>query len=676
MLERMNMLEVEYINRDFSWLAFNARVLDEATREELPLFERVRFLSIAASNLDEFFMVRVGSLTDLIALGYSHTDPSGLTPAEVHAELLSRSRAQQARMAIIWNGTLKPLVFAKGYREAQTLSGEIERDLRAVFRKKIMPSLVYFKLPLNDRLPILPGGHACLSVVLVRENENAPRVAIVQVPASTPKVLAAGEIFVLTQEYILRHVGEMFPGEIVIAKAAFRVTRNADLDYRDTDTDDLLEAVQTALVNRTLGRVTRLEISSDAQNDLVEWLVRAIGSTRDRTFLCEGLVGLSDLAAITKLPIAKAERFTPAVPRERSWPQNGLFASIRKRDRFIHLPYDSFSAVTLFLERAARDPDVVSISQTLYRVGDDSPVVASLERAARNGKRVSVLLEIKARFEEKKNIDWGKRLKSAGCEVHYGLPGLKTHAKAILVERKERGSVRRYAHIGTGNYNPETARQYTDMGIFTANDAITDDIARLFDFIFGRANKACMETLAATPFTGRACLLSLIAGQTENAERGENAVIFAKMNSVSDTEVIRELARACAAGVHIRLIVRGVCCWAPDGDKARVEVRSIVGRFLEHSRVCVFGSGESRRVYLSSADWMPRNFDRRVELFVPILDRHIQDEIVATLELLWTDTRNAWRLGPNDGYTRLRDTGVCAQETLLANKSALVSTDH
>ena len=654
-----------YTNRELSWLMFNQRVLMEASNPDNPVFEQMKFLSIVSSNLDEFFMVRVGSLRDLAQSGAKGKDPSGMKPQEQLRQLTARIRDQVAQQYRIMNEQLLPALARHGVRKGRvdSLTREQVLFLEDYFSREVYPVLTPMAVDASHHFPLLLSKSLNLAVLLEGKGGKKNDFATVQVPGVLPRVVllpsqTREKTFLLLEQVIAMYIDRLFPGRQVLVCQPYRITRNADLTYDEEEAADLLQEIKKSLKRRKWGAVVRLECNPDMDKRLLEILMKALDVGEDKLFRVDGPLNLDFfMKQLAGLPGFDAQRFPAYTPQIDPELDGGdLFAAIRKRDRFFYHPYDSFAPVVRLVRDAARDDDVLAIKQTLYRVSGHSPIVAALAEAADRGKQVTVLLEVKARFDEENNIHWGQELEKAGCHVVYGLPGLKTHSKITLVIRREEGHIRRYTHLGTGNYNDVTARLYTDMGILTARDAIGEDASNFFNMVTGYSETPGLRLLVAAPKEPRPELTRLIRREAEHAAAGRDAGIEAKMNALVDPGIIQELYAASRAGVKIDLTVRGICCLQPGlpGLSENITVRSIVGRFLEHARIFHFHNGGDSETYLSSADWMPRNLDRRIELMFPVLDAQVRDRVLEILRMQQQDTAKAWLLHGTD-WTPRRD---------------------
>jgi len=676
------------LNRELSWLAFNSRVLAEAQDPEVPLLERLKFLAILSSNLDEFFMIRVAGLLRAAVAGDTAPSPDGRTPQAQREEISAEVHRITAVAEEVFHSEIRPALAKAGIRVLETaeLSEEQLRGVHEIFHRDVYPVLTPLAVDPGHPFPHLFNKTINLAILLVRE-DGTEHFGIVQVPRTLDRLVrlpaAEGEHHFLLLGAIIRlHLGDLFPGYVVRSAHAFRVTRDSDLAIEEED-DPLLYAVERQLRQREWGIAVRLEVE-DGMPDAVEKAVRtAVGVDPLDVYRTRGPLQMSDLMAVAALqhrPELRDPPFTPSV-RPPLRDEDDLFAAVARADVLLHHPYESFDTVVRFLRAAAEDPGVLAIKQTLYRTSGDSPVADALVRAAESGKQVTALIELRARFDEGSNIAWARALERAGAHVIYGLVGLKTHCKQTLVVRRESGGLRRYAHLSTGNYNPVTARLYTDVAMLTADPDITADVSDLFNLLTGYARPPAWRSIVVAPQGMKDRVLEWIDGERKEAEAGRPTLILAKMNSLVDREVVKALYRASQAGVPIDLVVRGICCLRPGvpGLSENIRVRSVVDRFLEHERVFVFGIGARSRMFFSSADWMPRNFLRRVELCWPVKDaairRRVFDEILyATL----ADNRKAWALGPDGSYERVApgpgDPVLRSQEWLLEEERRLATT--
>lgn len=661
------MRKKELINRELSWLHFNRRVLEEAANPDNPLLERGKFLSICSANLDEFFMVRVGSLLRAAFAGDKKKDPSGLTSWEQLDRIFPAVRKQAARQYAILNTEYLPALAQAGihFLMPEDLDEEQREWLTHYFDEQVYPLLTPRAIDDRRPFPLLPGRRLHLALLLPPAAPSGPeRMALLSVPASLPRVvmlpMGRGQVRgVLLENVMAFFAHRLFGNARPMAVMPFRITRNTDFLYNDSDPDALVAEMQKNLKKRKRGHAVRLEVPEGGDARLLRRLKYYLDVPEEAIFTLPGPLNLDYLMKqIAVLPDFDGLRFPPFFPRidERFRQEGSIFRVIRGGDILLNHPYDSFDPVVRFIREAAEDERVMAIKQTLYRVSGKSPIVAALIRAARQGKQVTALVEVRARFDEENNINWCQALERAGCHVFYGVPKLKTHSKITLVVRREGQVMRRYVHLATGNYNDVTARQYTDMGLFTCDDAIGRDAGNFFNMVTGCGEAEEMEKLVAAPARLRKAFQRLIRRETAHAEAGRPARITAKINALVDPKIIRLLYKAADAGVEIDLIVRGICC-LKTGGRENLRVRSIIGRLLEHTRAFVFENGGEREVYLSSADWMPRNLDKRVELMFPIEDPALQNRVVASLRDELNDNVKAWEMKKSGKYRRVKRKG-------------------
>lgn len=666
-----------YINRELSWLEFNQRVLEESLSPDNPPFEKIKFLSIVASNLDEFFMIRVASIWDQIDAGYVKPDASGMTPRQQIAAITARVRVMVRRMYEVLHKDLMPLLQSAGIRlvDEKSLTKEQEAFLDEYFKSEIYPVLTPMAVDATRPFPLILNRSLNLGV-LIDEGDDEPSFGTVQVPGGLSRVIRLpgkdGVSLILLEQVIARSIGKLFAGRKILCCNAYRITRNADLSIDEEDAEDLLQEIEKQLKQRRWGTAVRLEIDHRADARLVKVLEDALELEGGDAYSIHGPINLDFLMQhIYSLPGYEALKYKPYFPRALVLDEGeNLFDRIKRGDLMLYHPYDSFEPVVRFVRQAARDRNVLAIKQTLYRVSGQSPIIGALAEAADAGKQVTVLLELKARFDEENNIHWGKRLERAGAHVIYGMAGLKTHSKITLVVRAEDRGIRRYVHLSTGNYNDVTANIYTDHGLFTTNEAVGSDASDFFNMLTGFAEPPMLNKLVSAPRDLRGRFIELIEREAQNARAGKRAEIFAKMNALVDEGIISALYRASSAGVRIRLIVRGICCLRPGlpGVSENIAVRSIVGRFLEHSRVFIFANDGQPETYLSSADWMPRNLDRRVELLFPVEQPQLARHLKELLKLQWRDNVKSSELHPDGHYTRIARSGetrLDAQEALM-----------
>lgn len=673
--EKINLNKPEYFfNRELSWLKFNLRVLREAGVKTTPLLERLKFVAITASNLDEFFMVRVAGLWDQYENGINKRDAAGLT---VKAQLEEISKAAHDQMKLL-NKYLLSLV--KELREAgiyicrvSELSEKGRRWLEAYYQEEIFPVLTPMAVDASRPFPFLANKTLNLAVELTNQ-EGEDSMGIVQVPSVLPRLLEVpGEekrSFVFLEDVINEHCSDLYSGCKILDVVPFRITRDADLEFDEDDIDNLLKEVEKSLRKRTRGASVRLEIYNKANSRIRKFLYDNLDITEQEVYEINGPLDATCFFKFASLPGMWPWLYEPFVPqRPLELPDDSdIFKVLRERDVLLHHPYESFDPVVKFVSDAANDPNVLAIKQTLYRVSGNSPIVAALARAAENGKQVTVLVELKARFDEENNIIWARRLEEAGCHVIYGLMGLKTHAKIILVVRKEADGIKRYVHLGTGNYNDNTAKLYTDMGLMTANDQFGSDASAFFNVLSGYSDPPVWNKLVMAPLGLRKKIYELIDNEISIVKKGGTGHIIAKMNSLIDYPVIQKVYEASMAGVKIDLIIRGICGLRAgmDGISDNITVRSIVGRQLEHSRIFWFQGGGKEQLFLSSADWMPRNLNDRVELFFPVETPAHIERIKKVLDLYLRDNVGAHMMQSNGTYRRVtnRLEPVGAQSTL------------
>ncbi|HZA14468.1 MAG TPA: polyphosphate kinase 1 [Myxococcaceae bacterium] len=659
-----------FINRELSWLSFNERVLEEARDPSLPLYERLKFAGICASNLDEFFMVRVAGLKQQQAGGVAETAADGLLPGEQLAAIAERVHNLVPELDRVLSAELLPELERAGVHLLRPEAFTADQRLAAheYFHANVLPILTPLAVDPGHPFPHLRNKSLNVAVLLTRHarrRRKPPRessLAVIQVPSVLDRLVRLpcmiGLSFALLEEIIAAYAGTLFPGYVVTRAAAFRVTRNWDLSIDEEESEDLLSTVQAELRRRDRGAAVRLEIAAGATAEIEHALATALRLAPHDVYRVGSPLQPNDLVALADLDTRaenRIEPWTPVIPavlRE----ADAILPVIARRDVLLHHPYDSFEPVVRFIEEAAEDPQVLAIKQTLYRTSGDSPITRALMRAAENGKQVAVLVEIKARFDEANNIAWARRLEESGVHVVYGLIGLKTHCKVALLVRREAIGLRRYVHLGTGNYNPQTAELYTDVSLLTARAEIADDVSALFNMLTGYAEAPQWKRLSVAPLGLLERILELIHRETQRALQGEPARIIAKMNALVEPTVIRALYAASQAGVSVDLLVRGICCLRPGlpGLSENIRVHSVVDRFLEHARVFAFGAGDRAEVYLSSADWMPRNFQRRVEVLFPMEDPALRARLLdEVLGLALKDTVKSRRLQRDGRYLPL-----------------------
>ncbi len=657
-------MKPEYFeNRELSWLGFNERILGEARDKGNPLFERLKFLSITASNLDEFFMVRVASLKDMVNAEYSKKDFSGMTPQQQLEAIHDRVHSFVGTQYSTWQRSLLPglrqcgLQVVEDYRE---LNGEQAKYVDQYFVENVYPVLTPMAVDSSRPFPLIVNKTLNLGALLKKKNEEDAELefATVQVPSVLPRIIRIPSVekhvesVILLEEMIARNMSQLFLSYDVLCVHPYRIMRNADLTIDEDEASDLLKEIQKQLKKRQWGEVIRLEVDEKIDKRLLKILKREFAIKEDGIYRAFGPLDLTFLMKMYGLEGFEAHKEAKHVPQPvpELTGKADIFEEIREGDILLHHPYQTFDPVVDFVRKAAKDPDVLAIKQTLYRVSGNSPIIAALAQAAENGKQVSVLVELKARFDEEHNIAWAKMLERAGCHVIYGLVGLKTHSKITLVVRREEDGIRRYVHLGTGNYNDSTAKLYTDMGLLTCSESIGEDATAVFNMLSGYSEPANWNKLSLAPLWLRGRFLDMIERETAYAKSGESAHIIAKMNSLCDPELIAALYEASAAGVQIELIVRGICSLKVGipGISENIQVRSIVGSFLEHSRIYYFLNGGQEEVYLASADWMPRNLDRRGEILFPIEQEPLKREVMHVLKIQLQDTLKA-QIKQSDG---------------------------
>ncbi len=659
-----------FVNRELSWVLFNHRVLNEARDKNNPLFERLKFLSITASNLDEFFMIRVASLKDMVNAGCEKTDIAGLTPTEQLKELHESIHKLVDLQYSTYNRSLLPLLEQNGLhlvKNHEHLTAEEALFVDRYFEENVYPVLTPMAVDSSRPFPLIRNKSLNIgAMVRKKDKEEELEFATVQVPSVLARVVeipAEGDVrkIILLEEIIERNIQKLFLNYHIVCAHPFRIMRNADLTIEEDEAADLLKEIEKQLKKRQWGEAIRLEVEDNIDSHLLKIIKKELRIEEQNIYEIDGPLDLTVLMKIYGLDgfgHLKAPKFTPQQAPELPAGCN-IFEEIRKGDILLHHPYQTFTPVVDFIRQAAKDPEVLAIKQTLYRVSGNSPIIAALAQAAENGKQVTVLVELKARFDEENNIVWARMLEKAGCHVIYGLVGLKTHSKITLVVRREEDGIRRYVHLGTGNYNDATAKLYTDVGMLTCSEAIGEDATAVFNMLSGYSEPLFWNKLALAPLWLKDKFLYLIGREKKYAEEGRPARIIAKMNSLCDRDIIAALYEASAAGVKIDLIVRGICCLKVGipGISENITVRSIVGNFLEHSRIFYFENDEHYEIYCSSADWMPRNLERRVEILFPVDRVELKEELLHILQNQLNDNVKASVLQADGTYNRVDKRG-------------------
>lgn len=662
--------DFKYFNREISWLKFNRRVLEEAANRSHPLLERLRFLSISGSNLDEFFMVRVAGLRGQQIRGIEEHSLDGMTPGEQLAAISEEADALMADQQKLWQQLRKQLA-KEGISviDPSEIGRKAEAAVENHFREQILPVLTPQALDPAHPFPFIPNQGLSLIFEMRRLHDKELVRQLVMIPSALPRFIrvpGARRRFVPIEELIKSYVGLMFPDHKLLAAGAFRIIRDSDIEVEE-EAEDLVRYFRSAIKRRRRGRVIRLKMQRGLPSRIQKLIRRALGGEESIVTETIGFLGIGDLAQLVEED-RKALKFKPYTPRfpERIMEQGGdCFAAIRQKDIVVHHPYESFDVVLAFLQQAAADPDVIAIKQTLYRAGKQSAVIRALCDAAEAGKSVTAVVELKARFDEEQNLMWASQLENSGVQVIYGFVDMKTHAKISLVVRRENGGIKTYCHFGTGNYHPITARIYTDLSFFTADPRLGRDAGQIFNFVTGYVEPHNLEMLSMSPLGMREKIIELIDAEIGFAKEGKPASLWAKLNSLVDQQIIDKLYEASQHGVEIDLVVRGICCLRPGvaGMSSRIRVKSIVGRFLEHSRIWAFGNGQEMphpgaRVYISSGDWMSRNFDRRVEYMLPIENPTVHDQVLDQVMVAnLIDNEQSWRLLPTGEYERIKARG-------------------
>ena len=666
-----------YENRELSWLKFDGRVLNEAKDKSIPLLERLKFVSITSSNLDEFFMVRVASLKDMVHANYKKKDIAGMTAAQQLTAINEKTRELVESQYHTYNRSLLPLLRTNHIHIIEKFENLTERQQEFVdryFEQSVYPVLTPMAVDASRPFPLIRNKTLNIAALLSgkhgKDTKDAVEFATVQVPSVLPRLVqipseeSEGEnarSFILLEQIIEKNIAKLFLNYKVLCAYPYRIMRNADLTIDEDEAADLLKEIQKQLKRRQWGEVIRLEVEASVDKKLLRFLKDELKVAEEDIFQINGPLDLTFLMKMYGIEGFDHLRYAPYVPQRipQIEPGEKIFDAIRRGDILLHHPYQTFDPVVDFIRQAATDPDVLAIKQTLYRVSGNSPIIAALAKAAENGKQVSVLVELKARFDEENNIVWAKKLEQAGCHVIYGLVGLKTHSKIALVVRREEEGIRRYVHLGTGNYNDSTAKLYTDCGIFTCMESVGEDATAVFNMLSGYSEPLSWNRLVLAPIWLRGKFMHLIERETAHARAGKEARIVAKMNSLCDEGIIAALYEASAAGVKIDLIVRGICCLKVGihGVSENIHVRSIVGNFLEHSRIFYFQNGGDEEIYMGSADWMPRNLDRRVEILFPVLDDEIKEKVKHILTVELSDNMKAHVLKSNGIYEKIDKRG-------------------
>lgn len=657
-------MSIPYLNRELSWIEFNQRVLNEALRDDLPLLERVKFLAITASNLDEFFQVRIGGLMLLRRSGRKTPDASGFTPAKNLAALRQRILKMSAEQYHLLTDTIVPALIKAGIHplQPQDLSVAQAAQVAATFEDSIFPLLTPLAIDPIGAPPIVPALQVIVACRLLDPETQGVRQTLIPIPEILGRRVSVanegqGHSFILIEDLVALHAGQLFPGETVTATTAFRVTRNGDIAVQEEDAIDLADEMEDVLSARRFADTVRLELRSDAPRDLIRIIQNVTGATPQEVYRVDGPPGLASFMELAFLSGFDHLRDTdwPAQNSPAITPGASMFDTIASNDVLLFHPYESFEPVLRLIEEAAEDPDVIAIKQVLYRTARKSRIIDALIKAAENGKHVTALVELKARFDEARNLDRADELQRAGAQIVYGVKGLKTHAKICLIVRRESGHLRRYVHLGTGNYNETTSKLYTDLSYLTCKPEYGNDASLFFNAVTGRSKLLRFQRLIPAPTAMKPSLLDLIAGEAERAKQGLPARIIAKVNSLQDPDIINALYKASQAGVEIRLNVRGICCLKPGDPKysKNIEVISVIDRFLEHARLFYFHQGGDAEVYISSADWMTRNLEKRVELMIPIEEAPLKRRLVRILEAYFQDNTQASRLLPNGSSQRI-----------------------
>ncbi|RDU22320.1 RNA degradosome polyphosphate kinase [Anaerosacchariphilus polymeriproducens] len=694
MEEMLNFTKEEYYtNREISWIGFNDRVLGEARDKNNPLFERIKFLSITASNLDEFFMIRVASLKDMVHAKYTKKDISGLTASQQLEQINKKTHELVSTQYSTYNRSLLPLLKQNGLHvlsEHEQLNEEQAKYADKFFKENVYPVLTPMAVDSSRPFPLIRNKSLNIGALLSKKNKKEEfEFATVQVPSVLDRIVLLpskkdeGKTIILLEEIIERNIQKLFLNYNVVCAHPYRIMRNADLTIDEDEAADLLKEIQKQLKKRQWGEVIRLEVEDKIDKRLLKVLRKELEIRDEDIYKINGPLDLTFLMKMYGMQGFETWKMPEYIPRPvpEIQPGDDVFQQIRKGDILLHHPYQSFNPVVDFVRQASMDKDVLAIKQTLYRVSGNSPIIAALAQAAENGKQVSVLVELKARFDEQNNIVWAKMLEKAGCHVIYGLVGLKTHSKITLVVRKEEDGIRRYVHLGTGNYNDNTAKIYTDLGLLTCSAAIGEDATAAFNMLSGYSEPLSWNKLSVAPLWLKKRFLRMIQRETENAKQGKKAHIIAKANSICDSSIIAALYEASSAGVKIELIIRGICSLKVGipGISDNIEVRSIVGNFLEHARIFYFYNDGQEEIYLGSADWMPRNLERRVEIMFPVEDDKLKKKVIHILKVQLKDNVKAHILQPDGTYQKLDKRGkqlINAQEVFCLEADEIVESEE
>jgi len=683
-----------YVNREISWIHFNQRVLEEAlNREAHPLLERVKFISIFSSNLDEYFMIRVAGIEDQYEAGIQDRTIDGYTPSEQLEHIRSMVAPQLMQRNDCFYNDLLPEMEKEGisFVRFTQLPKQQQEALRTYFRQEIYPVLTPLAFDTGHPFPFMSNLSLNLAIELEDSETSASRFARVKVPSILPRMLSFSTVeglgtedgvlrFIWLEDLIQNNLDMLFPKMRIVKSHLFRLVRDADIEIEEDEAGDLLETIEQGIRSRRYGKVVRLDISPQMPAPIKKLLMKNLEVSERNVYAIEGILGLGCLIELLRIerPDLKDESFVPANPIEDHYGRN-LFGAIRVRDHLLYHPYDSFQPVVDFINQAAADPDVLSIKQTLYRVGSNSPIVKALMRAAEAGKQVAVLVELKARFDEENNIVWARALEDVGAHVIYGLPGLKTHAKLTLIVRRENSKLKRYLHLGTGNYNPSTGKIYTDYSLFTDDEEISSDVAELFNALTGYSRNTEYRKLLVSPLNTRKRIIEMIEREAALHKKEGGGRIIMKMNALVDSKTIRSLYSASRDGVQIDLIIRGICCLKPGikGVSDTIRVISVIGRFLEHSRAYYFNNGGKAELFLGSADMMQRNLDHRVETIFPVFDETIIDRVLEDLELLLADNVKAWTMDASGMYSLMQnDQPPCNSQVRFLERAVQKKISH